>query len=188
VGLASKETLSAPIRTEIVDVTDTDAVDTLISGVSELNIVVNAAGVIRRDEESDLGVFAQVLDVNLVGAMRVCLAAHPKLMASGGSIVNIASMLSFFGGGRIPAYSASKGWIVQLTRSLAIAWAPDHIRVNESRPAGSLRGSLNHFRTILSVRQRSSPVRQWGAGGVPRKSPVPYYFCLRPLRPLSRER
>jgi len=95
---------------------------------------VNAAGIIRRDEEFGLDVFAQVLDVNLVGAMRVCMAAHSKLRVSEGSIVNIASMLSFFGGRRAPAYSASKGGIVQLTRSLAVAWAADHIRVNAVAP------------------------------------------------------
>ena len=95
---------------------------------------MNAAGIIRRDEEFDLDVFTRVLDVNLISVMRVCMAAHPKLRLSRGSIINIASMLSFFGGGRVPAYSASKGGVVQLTRSLAIAWASDHIRVNAVAP------------------------------------------------------
>jgi NAD(P)-dependent dehydrogenase (short-subunit alcohol dehydrogenase family) len=134
VGLAFSESLRAPIRMEILDITDTEAVDKLVSSLSVLDVVVNAAGVIRRDEEFDLDVFAQVLDVNLIGAMRVCMAAHSKLSVSGGSIINIASMLSFFGGGRVPAYSASKGGIVQLTRSLAIAWAAEHIRVNAVAP------------------------------------------------------
>jgi NAD(P)-dependent dehydrogenase (short-subunit alcohol dehydrogenase family) len=133
-GLACKESLPAPIQTEILDITDNEAVDKLVSGLPALHVVVNAAGVIRRDEEFDLDVFTQVLDVNLISAMRVCMAAHSKLRASGGSIINIASTLSFFGGGRVPAYSASKGGIVQLTRSLAIAWAADHIRVNAVAP------------------------------------------------------
>jgi NAD(P)-dependent dehydrogenase (short-subunit alcohol dehydrogenase family) len=134
VGLASNESLPAPIRREIIDINDTQALSTLIQGLPDLHIVVNAAGIIRRNEEFDVDIFTQVLAVNLVGAMRVCVAAHPKLAASRGCIVNIASMLSFFGGGRVPAYSASKGGIVQLTRSLAIAWAPDHIRVNAVAP------------------------------------------------------
>jgi NAD(P)-dependent dehydrogenase (short-subunit alcohol dehydrogenase family) len=134
VGLACDDSLPAPIRTEILDITDTESVNTLIAGLSELHIVVNAAGIIRRDAEFNLDVFTQVLDVNLTSTMRVCMAAHSKLIVSGGSIINIASMLSFFGGARAPAYSASKGGIVQLTRSLAIAWAPDHIRVNAVAP------------------------------------------------------
>jgi NAD(P)-dependent dehydrogenase (short-subunit alcohol dehydrogenase family) len=133
-GLAFEESTPAPIQVEILDITDSAAVDKLISGLSELHVVVNAAGIIRRDEEFDLDIFTQVLDVNLTSAMRVCMAAHSKLRMSGGSIINIASMLSFFGGGRVPAYSASKGGIVQLTRSLAIAWAADRIRVNAVAP------------------------------------------------------
>jgi NAD(P)-dependent dehydrogenase (short-subunit alcohol dehydrogenase family) len=134
IGLASDENLPAPIRTEILDITDTESVDKLFGSLSILHAVVNAAGIIRRDHEFDLNVFTQVLDVNLTSAMRVCMAAHSKLQVAGGSIVNIASMLSYFGGGRVPAYSASKGGIVQLTRSLAIAWAGDRIRVNAVAP------------------------------------------------------
>jgi NAD(P)-dependent dehydrogenase (short-subunit alcohol dehydrogenase family) len=134
IGLESDEVLPAPIRTEFVDITDTKAVDRTVGSLSELHVVVNAAGIIRRDEEFGLDIFTQVLDVNLVGVMRVCMAAHSKLRVSGGSIINIASMLSFFGGRRVPAYSASKGGIVQLTRSLAIAWAADRIRVNAVAP------------------------------------------------------
>jgi NAD(P)-dependent dehydrogenase (short-subunit alcohol dehydrogenase family) len=134
VGLTSDEILPAPIRTDILDITDMRAVDELVSSLSQIHVVVNAAAIIRRDEEFGVDVFAEVLDVNLVGTMRVCMAAHSKLRTSSGSIINIASMLSFFGGKRVPAYSASKGGIVQLTRSLAIAWAADHIRVNAVAP------------------------------------------------------
>jgi NAD(P)-dependent dehydrogenase (short-subunit alcohol dehydrogenase family) len=134
IGLASDETLPSPIQTQILDITEIQAVEELFRSLPVLHVVVNAAGIIRRDDEFDLNVFTEVLDVNLVSTMRICAAAHPKLKASAGSIVNIASMLSFFGGGRVPAYSASKGGVVQLTRSLAIAWAPDQIRVNAVAP------------------------------------------------------
>ncbi len=133
-GLASDEPLESPIETSILDITDAEAVDRLLSGISTLDVVVNAAGIIRRDDEFNLDVFGQVLEVNLIGVMKVCKAAHAKLRASRGSIINIASMLSFFGGARTPAYSASKGGVVQLTRSLAIAWANDGIRVNAVAP------------------------------------------------------
>jgi NAD(P)-dependent dehydrogenase (short-subunit alcohol dehydrogenase family) len=95
---------------------------------------VNAAGIIRRDEEFDPEIFEQVLDVNLIGTMRLCTAARPHLVRTRGCIVNVASMLSFFGGPRVPAYSASKGGVAQLTRSLALAWAPEGIRVNAVAP------------------------------------------------------
>ena len=65
--------------------------------------------------------------------MRVCSAARAGLKARRGCIVNTASMLSFFGGGLVPGYSASKGGVAQLTKSLAIAYAADGIRVNAVR-------------------------------------------------------
>lgn len=100
----------------------------------QLDVVVNAAGMIRRDNEFEIDTFARVVEVNLTGCMRVCMAARPLLAKSGGCIVNIASMLTFFGGPRVPAYSASKGGVAQLTRSLAVAWAPEGIRVNAVAP------------------------------------------------------
>ncbi len=164
-GLASEESAPALIQTEILDVTDTGAVNKLIGSLSELHIVVNAAGMIRRDEEFDLDVFAQVLDVNLISAMRVCMAAHSKLRMSGGSVINIASMLSFFGGGRVPAYSASKGGIVQLTRSLAIAWAADHIRVNAVAPgwiSTPLTQALQRDAARSAELVSRTPLGRWG--------------------------
>jgi NAD(P)-dependent dehydrogenase (short-subunit alcohol dehydrogenase family) len=95
---------------------------------------VNCAGVIRRGQELEPDVFADVVDINLTGSMRVCAAARRKLAEGGGTIVNTASMLSFFGGGLVPAYSASKGGVVQLTKSLAIAYAGDRVRVNAIAP------------------------------------------------------
>jgi NAD(P)-dependent dehydrogenase (short-subunit alcohol dehydrogenase family) len=165
VGLASEEILPAPIRTEVLDITDTKAVDRMIGSLSQLHVVVNAAGIIRRDEEFSIDVFTQVVDVNLVGAMRVCMASHSKLRASGGSIINIASMLSFFGGRRVPAYSASKGGVVQLTRSLAIAWATDRIRVNAVAP-GWISTSLTRALQADAARSAElvsrTPLGRWG--------------------------
>lgn len=117
-----------------LDVTDGDAVNRLVSRIPTLDFAVNAAGIISRDKEFELDTFIRVIDVNLTGAMRVSMAAYPKLKQSRGAIVNIASMLTFFGGPRVPAYSASKGGIAQLTRSLAVAWASDGIRVNAVAP------------------------------------------------------
>jgi NAD(P)-dependent dehydrogenase (short-subunit alcohol dehydrogenase family) len=117
-----------------LDVTDVAAVAALMDALPDIDIVVNCAGLIRRHKEHDVDVFAHVLDVNLTGTMRVCAAAREKLAARKGCIINMASMLSFFGGGLVPAYSASKGGVMQLTKSLAIAYAADGIRVNAVAP------------------------------------------------------
>lgn len=165
IGLESENALPAPVRTEILDITDTSAVDDLVGSLSQLHVVVNAAGIIRRDAEFGLDAFTQVLDVNLVGAMRVCMAAHSKLRVAGGSIINIASMLSFFGGGRVPAYSASKGGIMQLTRSLAIAWATDHIRVNAVAPgwiSTPLTRALENDAARSAELVSRTPLGRWG--------------------------
>jgi NAD(P)-dependent dehydrogenase (short-subunit alcohol dehydrogenase family) len=150
-GLLTEETLPAEIRKEILDVTDSPAVESLLASIAELHVLVNAAGTIRREDEYDLGAFAQVVNVNLTGTMRVCMAARPKLLASRGSIVNFASMYSYFGAARAPGYSASKGAIVQLTKSLAVAWAPDGIRVNAVAPGW--------IATTLTQRLREDPER-----------------------------
>ncbi len=117
-----------------LDVRDEAAVETLIGALPRLDMLVNCAGIIRRGDEHDATVFAQVLDINLTGTMRCCTRARGKLKASNGRIVNTASVLSFQGGGLVPGYSASKGGIAQLTKSLAIAYAADGIRVNAIAP------------------------------------------------------
>jgi NAD(P)-dependent dehydrogenase (short-subunit alcohol dehydrogenase family) len=117
-----------------LDVTSQAQVDQLIASLDRLDILVNAAGILARDDEYDMPTFLRVLDVNLAGTMRLCAGAKPLLARNGGSIVNIASILSFFGGPRVPAYSASKGGVVQLTKSLAVAWASEGIRVNAIAP------------------------------------------------------
>jgi NAD(P)-dependent dehydrogenase (short-subunit alcohol dehydrogenase family) len=117
-----------------LDVRDGAAIEALVGGLDRLDVLVNAAGVIRRDAEHDPEVFAQTIAINLTGTMRACAAAKPKLADTKGCVVNIASMLTFFGGARVPGYAASKGGIGQLTKSLAAAWAQDGIRVNAVAP------------------------------------------------------
>ena len=95
---------------------------------------MNAAGVIRRDLEHDPDVFADVIAINLTAPCGCASAAKRKLADAQGCVVNVASMLTFFGGSARPAYSSSKGGIGQLTKSLAAAWAGDGIRVNAVAP------------------------------------------------------
>jgi 2-dehydro-3-deoxy-D-gluconate 5-dehydrogenase len=164
-GLPSAEEPATGVQSEFLDVSDTGGINGLLSRTPELHIVVNAAGIIRRDEEFEPEVFARVLDVNLTGAMRVCTAARAHLARSRGSIVNIASMLTFFGGARVPAYSASKGGVAQLTRSLAIAWAAEGIRVNAVAPgwiATPLTAELQRDAARSGQLLSRTPLARWG--------------------------
>ncbi|MCA9206729.1 MAG: SDR family oxidoreductase [Planctomycetales bacterium] len=121
----------------VLDVTQPAQIESLIHSLPTLDVLVNCAGTIRRGGmEFDLDAFQQVVDVNLHGTMRMCVGCKPKLAERGGCILNIASMLSFFGSGYVPAYSASKGGVVQLTRSLAMEFVKQNLRVNAIAPAG----------------------------------------------------
>ena len=150
----------------VLDVRDADAVETEIGALGNLDCLVNCAGIIRRGEELTPEVFAQVVDINLIGTMRCCAAARSALANSpSAAILNTASMLSFFGGGLVPGYAASKGGISQLTKSLAIAYASDEIRVNAVAPGWietpltqGLRTDPERSRAILE----RTPMGRWG--------------------------
>ncbi|MFG3254741.1 SDR family NAD(P)-dependent oxidoreductase [Streptomyces sp. NPDC048172] len=135
--------LPPAVRAVEVDVTHGTELEELLAGLDSLDVLVNAAGVIARGQEHDPEVFARVVAVNLTGTMRACAAARPLLRDAGGGgcVVNVASMLSFFGGPKVPAYTASKGGVMQLTKALAVAWAPEGIRVNAVAP-GWIRTAL----------------------------------------------
>lgn len=138
-----------------LDVTSDQQVRALVSTFEALDFVINCAGIIRRDEEYQIETFQRVLDINLAGTMRISVAAKPLLAARHGAIVNIASMLTYFGGPRVPAYSASKGGIASLTRSLAVAWAAEGIRVNAVAP-GWITTPLTE--TLHNDPERSAPI------------------------------
>ncbi|MEP6717177.1 MAG: SDR family oxidoreductase [Terriglobia bacterium] len=150
------------------DVSSQSDVDDLIRPLATLDILVNCAGIIHRDAEYDMPTFLRVLDVNLSGVMRMCTACKPLLARRRGSIVNIASVLSFLGGPRVPAYAASKGGVVQLTKSLAAAWAPDGIRVNAVAPgwiATQMTQAIQEDEQRSAVILARTPMGRWGTPG-----------------------
>src|SRR5438094_9176479 len=112
-------------------------VDEAAAKLGRLDILVNNAGINirKRPEEYQLEEWHKVLESNLTSAFVASQAAYPHLQrAGGGKIVNIGSMMSIFGASFTAPYGASKGGIVQLTRSLAAAWARAHIQGNAVRP------------------------------------------------------
>ncbi|WP_328519050.1 SDR family NAD(P)-dependent oxidoreductase [Kribbella sp. NBC_00359] len=148
-----------------LDLREPDALENLIESLDGLDVLVNAAGIIRRGDEHRPEVFREVVEINLTGAMRAAEAAHDLLSASRGCVVNVASMLSYFGGPLVPAYSASKGGIVQLTKSLAVAWAADGIRVNAVAPgwiATDLTAALQADPVASDRILSRTPMARWG--------------------------
>ena len=164
----------------VLDVRDDAAVQSMVKAIGELDVVVNCAGVIQRSLELEAEAFARTVDINLNGTMRVCAAAREGLKARRGCIVNTASMLSFFGGGLVPGYSASKGGVAQLTKSLAIAYADDGIRVNAVAPgwiATPLTQALQDDPQRAAPILARTPMKRWG---IPADIAGPVMFLASP--------
>ncbi|MDO9397587.1 MAG: SDR family oxidoreductase [Herbiconiux sp.] len=137
VGLGARGDLFDDPRIHVreLDVTDDEALTRLFAGLDRLDILVPAAGISLGEREHEWEAFQRVVSIQLLAVYRTIQLAREKLaQGSGGSVITIASMYAFFGGGDIVAYSASKGGVVQLTKSLAESYAADGIRVNSIAP------------------------------------------------------
>ncbi len=155
------------------DVTNEESVAALVrqtvAHFGRLDILINNAGVKIRlpVQELTLDQWHQVIDTNLTSAFMCSKAAYVHMKRAGsGKVINIGSMLSIFGAGFAPAYGASKGGIVQLTKSLAVAWARDNIQVNAVLP-GWIDTELtqNTRREVQGLNDRvlsRSPAGRWG--------------------------
>lgn len=125
-----------------LDVTDDAAVTSFAKTHKRVDALVNCAGILARDKEFEIETFMKVIDVNLAGTFRTCMAFQPMLAEAKGSIVNIASMNATLALPRIPAYCASKGGVVMLTKALALKWAEEGVRVNAVAP-GYIETAIN---------------------------------------------
>jgi 2-deoxy-D-gluconate 3-dehydrogenase len=143
-------------------------IEQAIGWQGHLDILVNNAGIIRRKpaaEHSDTD-WDDVLNVNLNGVFVACRAAGQHMLQRGsGKIVNIASLLTFFGGITVPGYAASKGAVGQLTKALSNEWAGKGIQVNAIAPGymatdntAALRADAGRNKEILS----RIPAGRWG--------------------------
>jgi 2-deoxy-D-gluconate 3-dehydrogenase len=140
-ALSELKALGATADALMVDVADETACRAMVADVQSrfgrLDVLVNNAGVARRTrpETMSLEIWNTILTTNLTAALVASQAAHPLMKAAGGGkIINIGSMYSIFGAPYVSAYAVSKGGLVQLTKSLAAAWAADNIQVNAILP------------------------------------------------------
>lgn len=162
---ARADAAMAGIHIERLDVGDSDGVERLFAALPRLDVLVNCAGVGRSGDDFTEEGFMKTLDINLHGTMRCCYAARDLLVASGGRIVNIASVMSFFGTGTGPAYAASKGGVAQLTKSLAIAWGREGVRVNAVAPGWietPMTSGLNSDQDYVARVMQRTPLGRWG--------------------------
>jgi 2-dehydro-3-deoxy-D-gluconate 5-dehydrogenase len=144
-------------------------IDDVAKQFGRLDILVNNAGInIRKTaDQMTLAEWKQVIDVNLTSAFICSHAAYPRMKEQGGGkIINIGSMLSIFGASFAPAYGASKGGVVQLTKSLAVAWAKDNIQVNAVLPGWidteltkKAREEVSGLNAMVLMR---TPAKRWG--------------------------
>jgi 3-oxoacyl-[acyl-carrier protein] reductase len=136
-----------------------------------LDVLVNNAGAnfARQPSEWDPAVFEDSVRLNLTGAFRMALAAKPLLAASaldgGASVLNVASMSAFFAVPVIPAYGAAKAGVVQMTKNLAVAWAPEHIRVNAVAPglvSTRMTAGMKGVEAIEKPQLDRTAMKRWG--------------------------
>ena len=134
----------------------------------KIDILVNCAGIQRRSKSEDFPLqdWNDVLTVNLTATFLLCqLAGRRMLEQGGGKIINVASMLSFFGGYTVPAYAASKGGVAQLTKALSNEWAGRNVNVNAIAP-GYMATEMNT--ALIEDEKRNTeilsriPAGRWG--------------------------
>jgi len=143
-------------------------IDQAMKAHGRLDILVNNAGMSIRKQPEDytLAEWHTVLDSNLTSAFLCSHAAYPALKKNGGKIINIGSMMSIFGAPFATAYAASKGGMVQMTKSMATAWAKDNIQVNAILPGWIDTALTRRAREQVSGLHESvlkrTPASRWG--------------------------
>lgn len=125
---------NAGLRFAQLDVRRIDEVQRLFGELPAIDVLINAQGVAKPEDEWTEAGFLDVVDINMSSQFRLAMAALPQLKAARGSIINIASMLSYLADDAVPAYCASKAGVLGLTRALAHRFGPDGVRVNAVAP------------------------------------------------------
>jgi 2-deoxy-D-gluconate 3-dehydrogenase len=144
-------------------------VESVMADFGRCDILINNAGinVRKRPEQVSEEEWREVLGVNLSGVMFCAQAVYPHMKSAGrGKIINIGSMYSIFGAPLMATYGSSKGGVVQLTRSLASAWAADNIQVNAILPGWLntelTRTSRKVIEGLENLIVSRTPMGRWG--------------------------
>jgi NAD(P)-dependent dehydrogenase (short-subunit alcohol dehydrogenase family) len=149
----------------VLDVRAAGAIDDFCVSFERLDLLVNALGISRAFRELEPESLGELIEVNLASVARLSAGLYPALKTARGAVVNFASMTSFFGSSSNPIYAASKGGIVQLTKSFALAWGGEGIRVNAVAP-GYVRTRLTERRWADAAGAqeilRRTPLGRWG--------------------------
>ena len=147
-----------------VDVTDRSSLDRLADGLERVEVLINAAGVLTENrpvEELSPEDFRRNFEVNLLGTLNACQAFWPLLRAARGAVVNVASQAALVSLPSQAAYTASKGAVAALTRSLAIDWAEAGVRVNAVAPGFTLTPMTQDFfdnKTFVAAATKRIPL------------------------------
>jgi NAD(P)-dependent dehydrogenase (short-subunit alcohol dehydrogenase family) len=153
-----------------LDVRDGEAIAALAASLGALDVLVNNAGANSvQPSEWDPAVFEDAVRVNLFSAFRMASACRPLLAKSalegGASVVNLASMSSFFAVPFVPGYGAAKAGVVQLTKNLAVAWAKQKIRVNAVAPGlilSNMTRVMKGSEALEKPQLERTPLGRWG--------------------------
>jgi NAD(P)-dependent dehydrogenase (short-subunit alcohol dehydrogenase family) len=119
---------------EQLDVRDDAAIQALAARLPQLDVLIHCAGRLAGPAEYRHELFSEIVDIHLTGNLRLANAFRTQLKASKGCIINIGSIYSYMGAPNVPAYGAAKAAVLSLTKSLAVAFAADGIRVNGIAP------------------------------------------------------
>jgi len=172
-ALAEIKSLGVEALGLMVDVSQEAEISDMVAQTVEtfgtVDILVNNAGISVRKQPQELSAdeWDRVVDVNLKSVFLASKEVHPHMKEQGGGkIINIGSMFSLFGSDWVSPYSASKGGVVQLTKSLAVAWAADNIQVNAILPGWFMTGLTESIPQRDPARyqliNQRIPAERWG--------------------------
>jgi NAD(P)-dependent dehydrogenase (short-subunit alcohol dehydrogenase family) len=155
-----------------LQMTDREGIERVAAAMTDLDVLVNNAGATFPGGRNEYipEVFEESVAINLFGAFRMASACKPALAASplegGASVINLASMSSYFAVPMVPGYGAAKAAVVQMTKNLAVAWAGEGIRVNAVAPGiieTNMTAPMKGVEALEKQHLDRTPLGRWGS-------------------------